>query len=183
MPPDTRYPGNGLMRPSRVAIPVLWRNFGPPSHPARVAQLVEHQLPKLRVASSNLVSRSLIQSQLPKRRLTLFVSDAHAGAYGPCFRRREGCESGFLLRPETVGKRPFSRPVGHGSFKEVGADLSFVLVRWSGKTGENWMLISQSHGKIPSDEKAAVVRPSAPKPAARRNRRSASLMSASFCRA
>ena len=33
---------------------------------AEIAQLVEHQLPKLRVASSNLVFRSLIIKQLQK---------------------------------------------------------------------------------------------------------------------
>ena len=51
-----------------TSLKLLIRFFGVISshqiHPARVAQLVEHQLPKLRVASSNLVSRSLINSHL-----------------------------------------------------------------------------------------------------------------------
>ena len=46
-----------------TSLKLLIRFFGVISsyqiHPARVAQLVEHQLPKLRVASSNLVSRSV----------------------------------------------------------------------------------------------------------------------------
>ena len=37
----------------------LYRN------PAAIAQLVEHQLPKLRVASSNLVCRSITYGQKP----------------------------------------------------------------------------------------------------------------------
>jgi hypothetical protein len=51
----------------------------PYQHPARVAQLVEHQLPKLRVASSNLVSRSLIISHLDANLGGCFVSSLNAG--------------------------------------------------------------------------------------------------------
>ena len=48
-------------------------------HPARVAQLVEHQLPKLRVASSNLVSRSLINSHLASLLGGCFVFGLNVG--------------------------------------------------------------------------------------------------------
>jgi len=43
------------------------------------------------------------------------------------------------------------------------AELS-MQVRWSGKTGENWVVLSQTNGKSPSHETARVTkRPSAPK--------------------
>ena len=77
---------------------------------AAVAQLVEHQLPKLRVASSNLVSRSLIQSQLPSWQLTLFVSGAHRGTYWGALRRRARREPGLLGQLLTVENRRFPGP-------------------------------------------------------------------------
>ena len=60
---------------------------------------------------------------------------------------------GLVIQPDLTGLS-----LGAGVYRVSGN--AFVqpkgIVRWSGNTGENWVLISQPHGKIPSYETAAL---------------------------
>ena len=99
-----------------TSLKLLIRFFGVISsrqiHPARVAQLVEHQLPKLRVASSNLVSRSLINSHLASLLSGCFAFKLHDELHKPFASVGQVC---FPLYGMTA-KAPRSSIEGAGPF-------------------------------------------------------------------